>query len=107
MMCSVWLTAVKRVLLRSLCGTLLAQLVLYYGQREVGCERSRVKIGGTDLVPVAVVFGRMVVVLQNFRDGALVDPLQTQLPLTQLQETPVYKRWVYMIGGLVLHPVHV
>lgn len=28
------------------------------------------------------------VVLQDFGDGALIDALQVQLPLTQFQETP-------------------
>lgn len=43
----------------------------------------------TDLVPVAVVLGGMAVILQDFGDGALVDALQTELPLPQLQETPM------------------
>lgn len=42
----------------------------------------------TDLVPVAVVLRGVVVVLQHFGDGALINALKTELPLTQLQEAP-------------------
>lgn len=38
----------------------------------------------TDLVPVAVVLCGMAVILEDFRNGALVDALQTELPLAQL-----------------------
>lgn len=41
----------------------------------------------TDLVPVAVMLSGMAVILQNLGDGALIDALQTELPLSQLQET--------------------
>lgn len=47
---------------------------------------------GTDLVPVAVVLRGMAVVLQDFGDGALVNALQTELPLSQLQETSAWRK---------------
>lgn len=37
----------------------------------------------TDLVPVAVMLRGMAVILEDLRNGALVDALQTQLPLAQ------------------------
>lgn len=59
-------------------------------------EKSEVKgqswKGRTDLVPVAVVLGGMAVILQDLGDGALVDALQTKLPLPQLQETSTWKK---------------
>lgn len=48
--------------------------------------------GCTDLVPVAVVLGGVAVILQHLGDGALVDALQTELPLAQLQEASGWKR---------------
>lgn len=47
---------------------------------------------GTDLVPVAVVLRGMAVILQDFGDGALVNALQTELPLSQLQETSAQRK---------------
>lgn len=43
------------------------------------------------LVPAAVVLRGGTVVLQHFGDGALVDALQVQLPLSKLQETAAKK----------------
>lgn len=39
------------------------------------------------LVPATVVLRGGAVVLQDFRDRALVDPLKVQLPLSKFQET--------------------
>lgn len=39
---------------------------------------------GTDLVPVAVMLCWTTVILKDFGDGALIDALQTELPLPQL-----------------------
>lgn len=60
-------------------------------------QRSAAKGAGlervaTDLVPVAVVLRGMAVILQDFGDGALVNALQTELPLTQLQETSAQRK---------------
>lgn len=59
------------------------------------------KRDGTDLVPVAVVLCGMAVILQDFGDGALVNALQTELPLSQLEETSAQaeteetRRWTH------------
>lgn len=38
--------------------------------------------------------GGMAVILQNLGDGALVDALQTELPLPQLQEAPTQRKGI-------------
>lgn len=60
-------------------------------------QRSGVKGAGlkrdcTDLVPVAVMLRGMAVILQDFGDGTLVNALQTELPLSQLQETSAQRK---------------
>lgn len=40
------------------------------------------------LVPAAVVLRGGAVILQDFGDGALIDTLQVQLPLSEFQEAP-------------------
>lgn len=42
------------------------------------------------LVPVGVVVCSCGIILQHSRDGVLIDPLQTLLPLAQLQVTPIH-----------------
>ena len=40
-------------------------------------------------------FGGVAVILQDFGDGALVDALETELPLAELQEASNDKRWTF------------
>ncbi|KAI1231425.1 hypothetical protein IHE44_0007874 [Lamprotornis superbus] len=55
---------------------------------------------------VAVMLRCSTVVLQDFGDGALIDALQVQLPLTQFQETPrVQLAWLCIVTvSVVIYP---